>query len=31
MVSSGLVLKVMFDALHPDDTVKFEEAMTSNL
>ena len=31
MVSSGLVLKVMFDALQPDDTAKFEEAMTSTL
>ena len=31
MVSSGLLLKVMFDALHPDDTAKFEEAMTSTL
>ena len=31
MVSSGLVLKVMFDDLHPDATTKFEEAMTSTL
>ena len=31
MVSSGLLLKVMFHALHPDDTAKFEEAMTSTL
>ena len=31
MVSSGLVLIVMFDALHPDDIAKCEEAMTSTL
>ena len=31
MVFSGLLLKVMFDALHPDDTAKFEEAITSTL
>ena len=31
MVSSGLVLKAMFDDLHQYDTAKFEEAMTSTL